>query len=97
MRQDSATPRRVLDVRHGDFHVRCARELATERTAEIVERAVGWTYPEYVRYLTLAARHYRAAGLGLLAGRVEWLAKQSDPATAWAKFDRLNAGGCGVA
>jgi hypothetical protein len=40
---------------------------------------------------------YESAGLRLLAGRVRWLARQSDPGAAWVKFDRLNAGGCGVA
>lgn len=45
-----------------------------------------------------AAQFYRYAGLGLLAGRVRWLAQASEmnAADAWSKFDRLNAGGCGV-
>lgn len=44
-----------------------------------------------------AAEFYRDAGLGLLAGRVRWLAQRENVVDAWAKFDRLNAGGCGVA
>jgi hypothetical protein len=43
-----------------------------------------------------AARHYRAAGLGLLAGRVAYFAYRNDVLSALDKFDRLNAGGCGV-
>lgn len=48
----------------------------------------------FVESLHECAKTYRAAGLGLLAGRVEWLAKQPDPGAAWVKFDKL--GGCGV-
>jgi hypothetical protein len=52
--------------------------------------------------LRAAASCYRNAGLGVLAERVTWLA---DSVTyhggivvdEWAFFDRLNAGGCGVA
>ena len=54
--------------------------------------ARGWYYGG----LEKAASLYRDAGLGLLAGRVEWLAKAENVRAAWAKFDRLNAGGCGV-
>jgi hypothetical protein len=43
-----------------------------------------------------AARCYRDAELGLLAGRVRWLSQRNNVADAWQKFDRLNAGGCGV-
>lgn len=43
-----------------------------------------------------AAALYRAAGLGLIAGRVWWLSQRDNVVDAWAKFDRLNAGGCGV-
>jgi hypothetical protein len=48
-----------------------------------------------------AAALYRRAGLGLLAGRLDWLvdavALHDGNATGeWASFDRLNAGGCGV-
>ena len=47
--------------------------------------------------LCSASRLYRDAGLGLLAGRVRWLSQRENVVDAWAKFDRLNAGGCGVA
>ena len=49
------------------------------------------------RRLRATAQHYRDAGLSLLAGRVAWLAQQENVVDAWEKFDRLNAGGCGVA
>lgn len=51
----------------------------------------------FIECLQACAAQYRDCGLGLLAGRVEWLAKQSNLGAAWVKFDRLNAGGCGVA
>ena len=59
---------------------------------------------EYWQVLNDADNAYRAAGLALLAGRVAFLARRvaefgdcENVRAAWAKFDRLNAGGCGVA
>lgn len=73
-----------------------ARQLAARHADELSARAVGWVFPTYMCYLTTANRLYRAAGLGLLAGRVRWLSQRDNVVDAWAKFDRLNAGGCGV-
>ena len=83
----AATCRLCADA---DAHLAEARHLAARRTAEIAERT-------YMRNLTMAYRLYRKAGLGLLAGRVRWLARRENVREAWAKFDKLNAGGCGVA
>ena len=80
-----------------DAYVAEARHLAARRTSEIDARKPDWAYPTYMRNLTLAYRLYRKAGLGLLAGRVRWLAQRENVVDAWAKLDRLNAGGCGVA
>lgn len=59
---------------------------------------------EYWQWLNEADNAYRAAGLGLLAGRVAFLARRvaefgdrENAVDALGKFDRLNAGGCGVA
>ncbi len=80
-----------------DAHLAEARRLAARRTAEITARVADWAYPTYMRHLTMAYRLYGKAGLGLLAGRVRWLAQRENVVDAWAKFDRLNAGACGVA
>ena len=74
-----------------------ARKLVARHADELSARAVGWAFPTYMVHLTTACRLYRAAGLGLLAGRVRWLSQRENVVDAWAKFDRLNAGGCGVA
>jgi hypothetical protein len=80
-----------------DLHLRSARLLAVEHPDWIYHRA-GWTDAEHARLLEGAYGFYLAAGLGLLAGRVRWLARQrGNVLDAWEKFDRLNAGGCGVA
>ena len=62
-----------------------------------------WVY-EYWQLLNAADNAYRAAGLGLLAGRMAFFARRvaefgdrENVRLAWVKFDRLNAGGCGVA
>ncbi len=89
----AATCRLCADA---DAHLAEARHLAARRTAEIAERTVDWAYPTYMRNLTMAYRLYRKAGLGLLAGRVRWLTRRENVRDAWAKFDKLNAGGCGV-
>lgn len=59
---------------------------------------------EYWQSLNEADNAYRAAGLGLLAGRVAFLARRvaefgdrENAVDALGKFDRLNASGCGVA
>ena len=79
-----------------DRWLRKAREIAVEHP-EWIESRKGWAYPEYDRCLRHAHNFYVAAGLGLVAGRVRWLAQRENVVDAWVKFDKLNAGGCGVA
>jgi hypothetical protein len=59
---------------------------------------------DYWQALNDADNAYRAGGLGLLAGRVAFMARRvaelgerENVRDAWQRFDRLNAGGCGVA
>lgn len=79
-----------------DLYLRSARKIATEHP-DWLESREGWAHPEYDYKLRNAYQLYVAAGLGLLAGRVRWLAQRANVVDAWEKFDRLNAGGCGVA
>jgi hypothetical protein len=67
---------------------------------ELTDSKARW---EYWHDLYCACHCYQAAGLGLLAGRLTFMARRvaalgerEDVRTAWVKFDRLNAGGCGV-
>jgi len=57
---------------------------------------------QHLNRVRAAAVLYRRGGLGLLAGRLHWLADavtyhDGNVVDEWASFDRLNAGGCGVA
>jgi hypothetical protein len=59
---------------------------------------------DYWQALNDASVAYESAGLGLLAGRIAFMARRvaelgarENVHAAWQKFDRLNAGGCGVA
>jgi hypothetical protein len=59
---------------------------------------------DYWQALNDASVAYESAGLGLLAGRVAFMARRvaalggrENVRVAWQRFDRLNAGGCGVA
>jgi len=57
---------------------------------------------KHLHRVRAAAVLYRRVGLGLLAGRLDWLADTvshhcGNPVDEWGFFDRLNAGGCGVA
>jgi hypothetical protein len=59
---------------------------------------------DYWQALNDASVAYESAGLGLLAGRVAFMARRvaelrerENVRDAWQRFDRLNAGGCGVA
>jgi len=75
-----------------------ARAIAQAHPEWIDGREGNWAYSEHRQYLRDSYDHYAAAGLGLLAGRVRWLAQASEMnvADAWSKFDRLNTGGCGA-
>jgi len=90
-------------VEKGDRCVMEARQLAQTYASGHGFLPQGWVY-EYWQVLNDAGNAYRAAGLRLLAGRVAFLARRvaeygdcENVHVAWAKFDRLNAGGCGVA
>ena len=57
---------------------------------------------QHLHRVRAAAALYRRVGLGLLAVRLDWLADtvtyhDGNVVGEWALFDRLNAGGCGVA
>ena len=79
-----------------DLHLRSARLLAVEHP-DWIDRRLGWTDIEHARLLQGAYGFYLVAGLGRLAGRVRWLARQrGNVLDAWATFDKLNAGGGGA-
>lgn len=90
-------------VEKGDRRVTEARQMARHYASGGGFLSQGLVY-EYWQVLNDADNAYRAAGLSLLAGRVAFLARRvaeygdcENVHVAWAKFDRLNAGGCGVA
>jgi hypothetical protein len=89
-------------VESGDNRVAEARRLAGEQANADGFLPEHWVY-EYWQVLIAADNAYRAAGLGLLAGRIAFFARRvaefgerENVRDAWAKFDRLNAGGCGA-
>jgi hypothetical protein len=87
---------REVNLRAADRHLLRARRIAAEHPTW-VDRQRGYADVEHARHLQAAYTFYLAAGLGMLAGRIRWLARQRGSVLdAWAKFDRLNAGGCGV-
>lgn len=90
-------------IEKGDQHVAAARQIVREHASVQGFLPQGWVY-EYWQVLNEADNAYSAAGLGRLSGRVAFLARRvaefgelENVVDAWDKFDRLNAGGCGVA
>jgi len=100
MRQDVCG--RANCIRRGDYAIAEARRLAYCYASEhgfLPQEQLG----NYMGVLVAAEINYCAAGLGLLGGRVAFFARRVAQAgdrenvrDAWRKFDRLNAGGCGV-
>lgn len=90
------TASRTESLAWGDALLDEARSMA-RCYADADGRLAEHIHGQHRRRLRATARYYRDAGLGLLAGRVAWLAQREHVVDAWAKFDRLNAGGCGVA
>jgi len=89
-------------IARGDYFVAEARQLACRHSSEHGFLAQEQAY-EYWEVLNAADNAYRAAGLGLLAGRLAFLARRvaefgdlENVRDAWRKFDQLNAGGRGV-
>ena len=90
-------------IERGDYLVAEARRMACRHSSEHGFLPQEQSYG-YWEVLNASDNAYRAAGLGLLAGRLAFLARRGaefgdleNVRDAWAKFDRLNAGGCGVA
>jgi hypothetical protein len=90
-------------VQKGDRLIAEARRMIRDYATEHGYFPQAWVY-EYWLLLNEADNAYRAAGLGLLAGRVAFLARRvaeygvrENARDSLTKFDRLNAGGCGVA
>jgi hypothetical protein len=76
-------------------------QVVTRTGKRVADDSRWW---EYWQALNDASVAYESAGLGLLAGRVALMARRvaelgdrENVRDAWQKFDRLNAGGCGVA
>jgi hypothetical protein len=109
------TLRRDAVLRFADRRLAEARRWADfaddagQLTAQVVTRSGklvsddGFWW-DYWQALDDASFAYKSAGLGLLAGRVAFMARRvaelgerENVRDAWQKFDRLNAGGCGVA
>jgi hypothetical protein len=87
----SFADRRLTEARRLAAHANTAGELHADE----------WW--DYWQALNDASYAYASAGLGLLAGRVAFMARRvaelgdrENVRDALAKFDRLNAGGCGV-
>ena len=96
------SPNRTGLIDAGDRLVALARRMAGGANADGELDAEAWW--DYWQALNRASNAYRDAGLGLLAGRLDYMARRvaalgerENVRAAWAKFDRLNAGGCGVA
>lgn len=89
-------------VEQGDKCLSDARRMTIwANAAGELPNAYWW---DFWHFLKGAEERYRLAGLGLLAGRVAFMARRvaelrerENVYAAWAKFDRLNAGGGGVA
>jgi hypothetical protein len=90
------TTSRTESLAWADALLNEARSMA-QCYADAAGRLAEHIHGQHRRRLRATARYYRDAGLGLLAGRVAWLASRENVVDAWQKFDRLNAGGCGVA
>jgi len=77
-----------------DSYLATARAIAKAHPGWIDDRSSNWAYSEHRRLLRAAYDFLVAAELGLLAGRVRWLAQASEMNVtyAWSRFDRLNAG-----
>ncbi len=99
MTHDDVAVARVETLCWGDFHLDQARKAA--ETIGVYVDCKKDAPKRYFDFFTAsmleAAWHYRAAGLGLLAGRVAYFARRTDGRVSFDKLDRLNAGGCGVA
>jgi hypothetical protein len=93
--------RRLWNVRTADELLDAARDAVTRHArpdGTLDAEAGRW----HLYRLRAAATCYRNAGLGVLADRVTWLADSvtyhgGGVVDEWRFFDRLNAGGCGVA
>ena len=90
-------------IEKGDRHVAAARQIVREHASVCGFLPQSCVY-EYWLELNEADNAYRAGDLGLLAGRLAFLARRvaefgdrENVRDALVKFDRLNAGGCGVA
>lgn len=85
--------RRLDQIRRADNMLAKARHMAYQfRCVEAGERTIGeeFQFDGYEWSLLEAAKHYDAAGLGLLSRRVADMAARPVSA-AWTKFDRINA------
>jgi hypothetical protein len=82
-----------------DFHLEAARDMADfiSMLADNGNSVPPHCFHTFTASMLEAAWNYRAAGLALLAGRVAYFARRTDVRAALEKFDRLNAGGCGIA
>jgi hypothetical protein len=92
---DTARFARWNNLQWGDALLDNARDMARCYAAADGTLAPHMLATHRVR-LRDAAQFFRDAGLGLLAGRLRWLAQRDNVVDAWKNFDRLNAGGCGV-
>ncbi len=79
---------RVDRIRRADSLVRKARFLADGVNAE--RRLADAVIFKCCAWLANATNHYRDAGLGLLADRIDEV-RESGPAFAWDAFDQANA------
>jgi hypothetical protein len=91
--------RRLADCADRAGHL--SAQVVTRGGKFVVDDGRWWDYWQALNDASVA---YESAGLGLLAGRVAFMARRvaelggrENVRDAWAKFDRLNAGGCGVA
>ena len=89
-------------IARGDYFVAEARQLACCYASDrgFLPKIL---VHDYWRALDKAGIAYRHAGLGWLGGRVAFFARRvaqfgdrENVRDAWEKFDRINAGGCGV-
>ncbi len=94
-------PERLAALRVADELLDAARAVVARHArpdGTLDKRHAG----EHLHRVRAAAVLYRRAGLGLLAGRLHWLADAvtyhgGNVVGEWASFDRLNADGCNVA
>jgi hypothetical protein len=95
-------PERLAALRLADELLDSARAVVARHASPDGTLDEPHSRGRHLNRVRAAAVLYRRVGLGLLASRLDWLADtvtyhDGNVVDEWAFFDRLNAGGCGVA